>query len=289
MNQDTLAKKWTKEEIVNAIQQCTEKLGHVPSQAEMRAEMGVREKFFTRHFGNYSKALQAAGFEGRGSGFMVSMGELFTEWAGIVRKIGAVPSASEYELHSNHSLTPLRKRFRYLTEVPAGMVQYAIEHGLEEQWTDVLEIARKDRVAVRTGGRRSKPKALSLAPRVLKDRPVYGMPMIRPAMAFAPVNEMGVVYLFGTLAEKLGFIVTWIGTQYPDAEAFREVEPGRWQRARIEFEFQSRNFLQHFHDPDGCDLIVCWEHNWTECPLEVLELKPVVEDRESRLAADLRR
>jgi len=54
------------------------------------------------------------------------------------------------------------------------------------------------------------------------------------------------------------------------------VAPGRWQRVRIEFEFQSRNFLQHFHDPEQCDLIVCWEHNWTECPLEVLELKKVI-------------
>ena len=25
-----------------------------------------------------------------------------------------------------------------------------------------------------------------------------------------------------------------------------------------------------------CDLIVCWEHNWPECPLEVIELKSLV-------------
>jgi hypothetical protein len=42
---------------------------------------------------------------------------------------------------------------------------------------------------------------------------------------------------------------------------------------RIEIEFLSRNFLQHFHDPKECDLIVCWENNWAECPLEVVELK----------------
>ena len=53
------------------------------------------------------------------------MEELFQEWAGIVRKIGEVPSAAEYMLHSQHSLTPLRKRFRYWNDVPAGMVQYA--------------------------------------------------------------------------------------------------------------------------------------------------------------------
>jgi len=30
------------------------------------------------------------------------------------------------------------------------------------------------------------------------------------------------------------------------------------------------------HDLKGCDLIVCWENNWPECPLEVLELKSMV-------------
>jgi len=31
------------------------------------------------------------------------------------------------------------------------------------------------------------------------------------------------------------------------------------------------------HDVDGCDLIVCWSHNWPDCPLEVLALENVVE------------
>jgi len=28
--------------------------------------------------------------------------------------------------------------------------------------------------------------------------------------------------------------------------------------------------------PKECDLIVCWEHDWTECPIEVLELKEAI-------------
>jgi hypothetical protein len=63
---------------------------------------------------------------------------------------------------------------------------------------------------------------------------------------------------------------------HPDIKAFREVEPGRWRRVRVEVEFHSRNFLQHFHDPKRCDLIVCWEHSWAEAPMEVVELKSVV-------------
>jgi hypothetical protein len=42
---------------------------------------------------------------------------------------------------------------------------------------------------------------------------------------------------------------------------------------RIEFEYRSRNFLTHKHDARQCDLIVCWEDDWPDSPLEVLELK----------------
>jgi len=32
------------------------------------------------------------------------------------------------------------------------------------------------------------------------------------------------------------------------------------------------------HDPKKCDIIVCWVHNWPECPewIEVIELSRVV-------------
>ena len=105
---------------------------------------------------------------------------------------------------------------------------------------------------------------------------MYGPPLGLPALAHAPINEMGVVYLFGAVAVELGFIVTRIQNGYPDCEAMRRVDKDRWQRVRIEFEFESRNFLAHMHDPEGCDLIVCWTNNWPECPLHVLELKAVV-------------
>jgi hypothetical protein len=50
----------------------------------------------------------------------------------------------------------------------------------------------------------------------------------------------------------------------------------QWQRLRIKFEHRSRNFRAHHHGPAACDLIVCWHHDWAECPLEVLELSEAV-------------
>jgi hypothetical protein len=78
------------------------------------------------------------------------------------------------------------------------------------------------------------------------------------------------------VAERLGFQMLRIQTEFPDGEALRRVSENRLQQVKLEFEHQSRNFLYHNHDAAKCDLIVCWEHNWPECPLEVLELKTAI-------------
>jgi hypothetical protein len=31
------------------------------------------------------------------------------------------------------------------------------------------------------------------------------------------------------------------------------------------------------HEARDCDLIVCWKHNWEDCPLEVLELSKLMD------------
>jgi len=85
-----------------------------------------------------------------------------------------------------------------------------------------------------------------------------------------------VLFLFGAIAEKLGFRVLHVQAGFPDIEALRMVGKDKLQRVRIELEQESKNFLRHGHDPNGCDLIVCWEDNWPEAPVEVLELRKVI-------------
>jgi len=118
---------------------------------------------------------------------------------------------------------------------------------------------------------------------VRQDRPVYGPLMNLPEMVHEPMNEQGVIFAFGIVARQLGFRVLRFQTGFPDCEALREVERGQLQRASIEFEFESRNFLRHGHRRNGCDAIVCWRHNWKECPeeLEVIELKKLLQELRS--------
>ena len=114
--------------------------------------------------------------------------------------------------------------------------------------------------------------------RVYPDRPLLGAPMDLPGFLFEPTNEMGVVLLFGMLFWRMGFIIESAQIGYPDCRAKLEVEPGRWQDVGIEFELYSRHFLAHRHDPRRADFIVCWIHNWKNCPpnLQVIELREIV-------------
>ena len=110
------------------------------------------------------------------------------------------------------------------------------------------------------------------------ERSIMGPPFDSSVLTNAPMNELGVVFLFGMLAAELGFQVESLRSAYPDCEARRQIQPGKWQRVRIEFEFESRNFAAHGHDPAQCDIIVCWKHNWVSCPphIEVIELSKIV-------------
>ena len=96
----------------------------------------------------------------------------------------------------------------------------------------------------------------------------------------APINEQGVVFLFGMVAFELGYVVESVATGFPDCEAKRRIKGSTeaWERIRIEFEYQSKSFIDHGHDATQCDIIVCWKHNWPECPLEVLDLSSAIEN-----------
>jgi len=79
---------------------------------------------------------------------------------------------------------------------------------------------------------------------------------------YAPENEFGVVFLFSTLAKKqFGLRVERIKSSYPDCIAYRGEN-----KVRLEFEYRSRNFAGHHHDPKKCDWLVCWIHDWPGCP-----------------------
>lgn len=300
----------TKEQIIETVREYTEKLGHVPSHRELTRLALVSRKHIRWHFGNYTRLMRECKLEKWGGGMKVGMDALLEDWAGIVRDLKKLPSHTEYDQFSKYSVSPLTNRFGIWTQVPFGMKQYIEEQGRTEEMKDVLEVIEaqgrlqgpgKSLRTLRQGPHDVEragtwvpgegPDAVSAAgpndgnggAEDAEKRPprtgIYGKLMRYGPMVCEPTNEQGVLFLFGAMAEKLGFALLQIGTAFPDCEVFRVVDGDRLERVKAEIEYESRNFLKHLHDVKGCGLIICWKHNWPECPLPVIELSKAVKDQ----------
>jgi hypothetical protein len=95
-------------------------------------------------------------------------------------------------------------------------------------------------------------------------------------IVYEPINEQGVILLFAALCHDLGFMIEGIRSIFPDALLRRKNTKGTWNSCRAEFEFKSSFFRLHKHNPRLCDLVICWEHDWKECPVEVMSLKETI-------------
>jgi hypothetical protein len=244
----------------------------------------VSHRQIVRHYGGYIAALRDTGLElksiiGRGHG--VPMEKLLDDWCRIVRKLKKIPSTIGYQMHSHYSLEPLMRRFGTWLNVPHGLKKFAEAHGLAKKWKRELALVQGT-PALKT--KRATPETLhhwpAAMPAPLFGRPLYGAPMRQWPMAYAPVNELGVIFLFGAMSWQLGFVVHRLQSDFPDCEAMRRVVGDKCQLVKIEFEMESRNFQKHRHDPKKCDLIVCWKHNWRQSPVEVLELRKLINTAE---------
>ncbi len=274
----------TKEEVLAGLQACAQKLGRTPKYAEVQQMMRLPRVSIEEHFGTLAGAFRAARIEPRALGHRVQTSALFEDWARVARKVGKEPALADYRTLGEFSVRPFFERFQSWRKTPACFRAWAQEQNMEKEFADVLAMIparerQKDlRVAAEQVHSACSNDAIRKRKRLRMGRPLYGAPLNIPGMRYAPVNEAGVLYLFGRVAHRLDFEVEHMQAEFPDCEAMREIEPGRWQRVRIEFEYASRNFLTHKHPVDGCDIIVCWIHNWPECPenLEVIELRTVV-------------
>jgi hypothetical protein len=300
----------SRDEIIAAIHKCARKLKRPPLRADLR-KAGVSLVQVSRLFGCYTRAVRQAGLDPKGRGCLISPRDLLLDWAVCARKLGKLPFLPEYSKMGRASPGPFFRRFGTWRAVPSAFERLAKELEIENQWQDVLAMIRDHREAelrknslppyarqLRSVSESARAALVPLNPRqrlalspadgidgraatrrgFRKGRALAGPPLHLDGLAHEPVNELGVVFFFGMLAHRLGFRVLSFQQAFPDCEAMREVRPGHWQRVRIEFEYESRNYRIHGHRGDGCDLIVCWRHNWPGCPksLEVVELKGLV-------------
>jgi hypothetical protein len=122
-----------------------------------------------------------------------------------------------------------------------------------------------------------KPEKAKIKPRVSVE------PIDFRGLRFAPASRQGVVYLFGMISHEMGFIIESFVSEFPDCEGKRCVdqEENQWEPIRIQFEYKSSDFKTRVsakgYNENQCDLIVCWNHNWEDSPIEVLELRSILQ------------
>jgi len=265
------------EEILAAIKRVAGEIGRGPSRAEFMSRAGITEYQILKHFPSWNEAVRGAGIEPDESNVRVDDQTLLEDWAHLVRIHRRIPTRHQYRREGRFSPGVFDRHFGPWSSVPDAFRRFATDH---QEWVDVVALLPAPAPPpLHPSASEITPSVPMVQPRSrLDDRPTYGDPLDFRGLRHEPVNEDGVVFLFGMVARELGYLVESVQAGFPDCEAKRQVGPNRWQRVRIEFEFESRSFRDHGHAASGCDIIVCWRHNWPECPgnIEVVELASVI-------------
>ncbi len=264
--------------ILDSIRAIARGLGRSPTRSEFVRLAEISEYSVSQCFSSWNDAVRSAGLHANTLNARLEDSELLKNWGEIVRTNRAAPARRAYRRVGKYDPRTLERRFGPWSSLPEVFLNFAKDR---PEWADVVALLPVSVLKQEHGSNNGLaspilPKKTRYVP--LKDRAIYGNPTHFRSLRHEPVNEQGVVLLFGMLAKELGYLVEAVQTGFPDCEAMRQITPERWQRVRIEFEFESRNFRDHGHPASGCDVIVCWRHNWDDYPkhIEILELSKVI-------------
>ena len=299
MNQDQ-----ERNQMIEEIQRISKEIGskHVPRH-EFRRRSGLSERQIQLLFGSYNALAEAAGLETRSfpeaDTPQYADNDLLNEVVRVLRLPGSKMTRIFFEQHAAVSCSVCERRFGgWIGTLRQASRRLDPEDDQEllarlQEYTDTNVRPARNNISIDPAepaeiDTTAEEPMLSTSP-IYAPIPVDEVPNIFGdfinfrGLQHAPVNEQGVVFLFGMVCGELGYVVESVRAGFPDCEAKRKVgeRPTRWQRVRIEFEYLSRNFKVHGHDPDQCDLIVCWQNNWPECPIEVLELSTAMKQLSS--------
>jgi Homing endonuclease associated repeat len=266
----------TRESLVEDLRRVARQLGKKSvSRTEFIRDTGISEWHVLKHFDSWNDFVVAAGLQPTDVSRIANADLLEAMRQAFVDE-GGVPTRTRFRKACRYSDYVFAKRWGTWPNVLLAFRDWVTQEHPDFPFMDQLPSAVA--ASAPPSDFSSAATAADVIPWVSSGGRQYGAVLNFRGLQHAPINEQGVVFLFGMVALELGFIVESVATGFPDCEAKRQVSRrgDRWERVRIEFEYQSRNFHDHGHDPAQCDLVVCWEDNWAGCPIEVLELRAAV-------------
>ncbi|HDP94073.1 MAG TPA: hypothetical protein ENN40_01800 [Candidatus Aminicenantes bacterium] len=275
---------YSREEIIREIQKVAAGLGvRYLKQQDFILNSTIPINTVKYHLGTWAQAAKSAGLEmPRGysqeeNPELVQDDELLRELVRLYRLGGKPPTADIVKAHGAFSLEYYTSRWQ------------SLERALwkaRELFPDAFQpVAAAPPPNVPASEADTSP--IRLIPQTIKPkRPVkverrLGEPVDFRGIRYAPVDRDGVLFLFGMLATELGFELEFVSSERPHAEGRRyfDVRREQWKHLRVEFLLKSSTYTPDQESGrEPCDLLVCWEHDSEDCPVEVLELKSVVRE-----------
>lgn len=270
---------YSNDDILQELRRVAAKLGRksVP-RSEFRRHSKVSVNTVVDHFGSWNAAVEAAGLAPISPGPQleprrIDDEELLLDLMRLYKEYGKPPTLAIISAKGRFSPPSYRSRWgNHIKAFELAKKKFADDPPVSSEEMLVAAQSRTNVKAVRVVPETIKP----VVPK--KKRTVFGEPIDFRGLRFAPVNEQGVVYLFGMISHELGYLIESVRTSFPDCEGKRcfDKQNNQWEHITIEFEYRSSHFKDHGHDPDQCDVVVCWIHDWDDCPVEVLELRDAI-------------
>lgn len=273
--------------IINEFKRIAKELGKQSiSRREFLSNSNVSEWHILKIFGSYNDAVIAAGLKPIPKAIRPSPEEIFEEMFRVFNEEGHICSALEFGRKSKFSRDLPARVFGSWEKALLSFSEWMKTSGRDIQ--SISFPLDKKKPSIESAAKRD--KRIEIGKKDIQDIAYesigssrYGSFINFRGLLHAPINEQGVVFLFGMVCFELGFVIEVVRSDFPDCEGKRRIDRKKdyWERVRIEFEYRSSNFKEHEHNPSECDLIVCWEHDWEECPIEVIELKSVITNLET--------
>ncbi len=260
-----------------SVEECVKELRRVArtlckstlTQKELDANSTLSSYRVVRACGSWVNALSAAGLES--SPYLrvtIPLDKLAAKFLEVTIELKRIPTLLQLSRRSGNAPDTLSRNRGGYSAFKLAVIEFLFSSHCKFP-KDILGILRDELTQLKSQTPQDEAQVIS------GNKHRQGRSLGFRGFAFAPTCEHDVVQLFGAVAKELGFEIIGNRSAFPDCQARRLQNANRehFIDCLIEYEYSSLDFKKHRHDPKGCDLIVCWEHNWPDCPVEVLELR----------------
>jgi hypothetical protein len=212
----------TREEIIEAAKRAEIEAGSPISRSDFERITGISQYHIYRLFpeGGWSEVKRLGSLQRHPKdNEQLNDDVLLAEFHRIATEVGQIPTWSIFAHHANISADVVRRRFGGLQGTLKAYRTWLEENEPDSPLLEQIQLKSKHELP-------APPMTGTILPSQLwakGDGPVFGPPIDFRGLRHAPINEQGVVFLFGMISYELGFIVEAIHAAYPDCEASKSL------------------------------------------------------------------